>query len=68
MPDVCPIVDHDAFDFDDYNISEVIMFLQKLARSPNASAINMDFTKHSTNALMQVREENLNMKLLSLGS
>ena len=30
-------VDHNAFDFDDCNISEVIMFLQKLARSPNAS-------------------------------
>ena len=50
MPDVCPVVDHDAFDFDDCNISEVIMFLQKLARSPNASAINMAFTKHITNA------------------
>ena len=55
MPDVCPVVDHDAFDFDDCNISEVIMFLQKLARSPNASVINMAFTKHITNALMQVR-------------
>ena len=59
MLDVCPILDHDAFDFDDCNISEVIMFLQKLARSPNASAINMAFTKHITNALMQVREEKL---------
>ena len=35
------------------------MFLQKLARSPNASAINMAFTKHITNDLMQVREEKL---------
>ena len=30
MPDVFPIVYHDAFDFDNCNISEVIMFLQKL--------------------------------------
>ena len=52
MHDVCPVVDHDAFDFDDCNISEVIMFLQKLAKSPNASAINMAFTKHITNAHM----------------
>ena len=52
------VVDHHAFDFDDRNISEVIMFLQKLARSPNASAINMAFTKHITNALMQVTEKN----------
>src|SRR4051812_24135768 len=34
------------FDLDGCNISEVIMFLQKLARSPNASAMNMAFTKH----------------------
>ena len=51
--------DDNDLDFDDCNISEVIMFLQKLARSPNASAINMAFTKHITNALMQVREEKL---------
>ena len=62
MLDDCPIVDHDAFDFDDCNILEVIMFLQKLAKSPNASAINMAFTKHITNALMQVREEKLKHK------
>ena len=35
MLDDCPVVDHDAFDFDDCNILEVIMFLQKLAKSPN---------------------------------
>ena len=52
-------IDHNAFDFDDCNISEVIMFLQKLARSPNASTINMTFTKHIRNALMQAREEKL---------
>ena len=32
MPDVFPVVDHDAFEFDDCNISEVIMFFQKLAK------------------------------------
>jgi hypothetical protein len=44
----------DSNDFDLYgcNISEVIMFLQNLARSPNASAMNMAFAKHITNALM----------------
>ena len=35
------------------------MFLQKLAKSPNASTMNMTFTKHITNALLQVREEKL---------
>ena len=34
-------LDHNDFDFDSCNISEVIKFLQKLARSPNASAMNM---------------------------
>jgi hypothetical protein len=38
--------DNNDFDFDDCNVSEVIKFLQNLARSPNASAINMAFTKH----------------------
>jgi hypothetical protein len=51
--------DNNAFDFDSCNISEVIIFLQNLAKIPNASAINMAFTKHITNALMQAREEKL---------
>ena len=51
-------VDSLALDVDLLKL-KVIMFLQKLAKSPNASAINMDFTKHVANALMQVREEKL---------
>src|SRR5215203_1676110 len=51
--------DINDFDFDGLNISAVIKFLQKIARSPNASAINMAFTKHITNALMKIREEKL---------
>jgi hypothetical protein len=47
------------FDVDGYNISEVILFLQKLALSPNASSINVAFTNHITNALMKIREEKL---------
>jgi hypothetical protein len=47
------------FDVDGCNISEVILFLQKLALIPNASSINVAFTKHITNALMQIREEKL---------
>jgi len=35
------------------------MFLQKLAKSPNASEINMAFTKHIINALMHARKEKL---------
>jgi hypothetical protein len=51
--------DHNDFDFDSCNIPEVISFLQKLAKSPNASAINLSFTEHITKILMQAREEKL---------
>ncbi|KAK1645331.1 hypothetical protein QYE76_063136 [Lolium multiflorum] len=55
-------VDHNGLDFDDCHISEVIKFLQKLAKSPNASAINLAFTKHITNALIKAREEKLKLE------
>jgi hypothetical protein len=55
--------DSNDFDLDGFHIFEVIMFLQKLARSPNASVMNMAFTKHITNALMQIREEKLKQKV-----
>ena len=55
-------VDHNGLDFDDCHISEVIKFLQKLARSPNASAINLAFTKRITNALIKAREEKLKLE------
>jgi hypothetical protein len=51
------------FDVDGCNISEVILFLQKLARSHNASSMNVAFTKHITNALMQIREDKLKQKV-----
>jgi hypothetical protein len=55
--------DNNDFDLDGCNIFELITFLQKLARSPNASAMNMAFTKHITNALMQIREEKLKQEV-----
>jgi hypothetical protein len=36
------------FDVDGCNISEVILFLRKLVLSPNASSMNVAFTKHIT--------------------
>jgi hypothetical protein len=50
------------FDVDGCDISEVIVFLQKLSLSPNASSINIAFTNHITNALMKIREEKLKQK------
>jgi hypothetical protein len=51
------------FYVDGCNISEVILFLQKLALSPNASSMNVAFTKHITNALMKIREEKLKQEV-----
>jgi hypothetical protein len=50
------------FDVDGCNISEVILFLQNLALSPNANSLNIAFTNHITNALMKIREEKLKQK------
>src|SRR3954462_9758642 len=52
------------FDVDGCNISEVIMFLQKLARRPDASDMHVAFTKHITDALVMIKEEKLKQKLL----
>jgi hypothetical protein len=35
------------------------LFLQNLALTPNASSLNVAFTKHITNALMKIRDEKL---------
>jgi hypothetical protein len=51
------------FDVDGCNISEVILFFQKLARSPNASSMNIAFTKYIMNAFMQIREDKLKQKV-----
>jgi hypothetical protein len=51
------------FDVDGCNISEVLLFLKKLALSPNTSSMNVAFTKHITNALMKIREEKLKQKV-----
>ena len=58
--------DDNEFDFYSCNLTEVIKFLQKLAQTPNASEINMAFTKHITNALMKARGRNLNVRHLFL--
>src|SRR3954447_25015190 len=51
--------DENNFDFDGCNFTEVIKFLQRLFETPNASEINVAFTKHITNVIMQIREERL---------
>jgi hypothetical protein len=60
--------DNSSTSFNDFyvdgcNISEVILFLQKLSLSHNASSMNVAFTKHITNALMKIREKKLKQKV-----
>src|SRR4051794_30748202 len=63
MGDNCPFTfDNNDFYFDGCNVTEVIKFLQRLTEAPNASEINVAFTKHITNAIMQIREERLKHK------
>src|SRR3954465_15125123 len=50
------------FDLDGCNISEVILFLQKLARSPDASDMHVSFTKNIIDALVKIKEEKLKHK------
>src|SRR3954470_14080207 len=56
MDDNCP------FPFDGSNVTKVIKFLQNLAETPDTSEINVAFTKHITNAIMQIREEKLKLE------
>ena len=50
------IFEDDKLDFDNCTISDVIKFLQKLAKDPNASKMNIAFTNHITNALIEAKE------------
>ena len=54
--------DEDDLDFLDCNLTEVIKFLQRMARDPNTSKLNMAFTEHITNALIKAREEKLRLE------
>ena len=49
----------DEIDFDNCNLTEVIKFLQKLAKSPDASKLNIAFTKHITDALSSLGKKSL---------
>ena len=57
------ILDDNDIDFDNCNLTEVIKFLQKIAKTSNTSKINMAFTKHITDALIKAREERLQLEV-----
>ena len=52
----------DEIDFYNCNLTEVIKLLQKLSKSPDASKLNIAFTKHITDALIKAREEKLKLE------
>ena len=56
------VFEDDNFDFYNFTLSDDIKFLQKMAKDPNASKINIAFTKHITNALIEAREERLKLE------
>lgn len=59
------ILDENDIDFDNCNLTEVIKFLQRIAKTSNTSKINMAFTKHITDALIKAREERLQLEVSS---
>ena len=48
-------------DFDSCTLTEVIGFLQRMAKDPHTSTLNIAFTEHITNALIKAREEKLKL-------
>ena len=50
-------------DFDSCTLPKVIGFLQRMARDPHTSTLNIAFTDHITNALIKSREEKLKLEV-----
>ena len=60
------LINGSELDFDNCSLSEVITFLQRMAKDPHTSTLNIAFTEHITNALLKAREEKLKLEALSL--
>src|SRR3954466_13580564 len=56
------LINGSDLDFDNCSLSEVITFLQRMAKDPHTSTLNIAFTEHITNALIKTREEKLKLK------
>ena len=55
------LINGSELDFDNCNPSKVIKFLQKMAKDPHTSSLNIAFTEHITNAFIKAREEKLKL-------
>ena len=60
--DTTILPNNDKIDFDNCSISEVVTFLQGMAKDPHTSTLNLAFTEHITNALIKAREEKLRVE------
>src|SRR3954462_14176754 len=56
------LINGSELDFDNCSLSEVITFLQRMAKDPHTSSLNIAFTEHITNAIIKAREEKLNLE------
>src|SRR3954467_12178614 len=56
------LINGSDLDFDNCSLSEVITFLQRMAKDPHTSTLNIAFTEHITNALIKAREEKLKIE------
>src|SRR3954468_12121281 len=56
------LIDSSDLDFENCTLPEVIGFLHKMSRNPHTSTLNLAFTEHITNALIEVREEKLRIE------
>ncbi|KAE8778580.1 hypothetical protein D1007_48479 [Hordeum vulgare] len=56
------LINDSNLDFDNCNLSEVIAFLQRMAKDPHTSTLNIALTGHITNALIKAREKKLKLE------
>ena len=57
------VLEGSDLNFDNCNLSEVIQFLQNMAKDPHTSTLNMAFIEYITNALIKAREEKLKLEV-----
>src|SRR3954463_1624439 len=56
------LINGSELDFDSCTLPEVINFLQRMAKDPHTSTLNIAFMEHITNALIKSREEKLRLE------
>src|SRR4051812_21504223 len=57
------LINGSELDCDNCSLSEVIKFLQRMAKYPHTSSLNIAFTEHIKNALITDREDKLKLEI-----